>query len=93
MGVPLPNRTGRGPDSPVRDFSALADATLSPARCGPSAGRIAGGTDRAAKHAVALGARSQYTVRHYAGTSQAGFAPDRSTSHPPGIGPTPKGRQ
>jgi len=93
MGVPLPNRTGPGPDSTVGASTAHADATLSPALGGPSARRIAGGTDRAANRAVALGAPAQHTVRHKAGTSQAGFRPDRTNSHPPGIGPTPKGRQ
>ena len=93
MGVPLPNRTGLGPDPTVRPSAANADATLPPAPGGRCARRIAGGTDRAANHAGALGARAQDTVRHNAGTSQAGFTPDRSTSHPPGIGPTPEGRQ
>lgn len=93
MGVPLPNRTGLGPDQAVRSSAARANATLPPPPGGPCAQRIAGGTDRAAIHAVALGAHAQYAVRHKAGTSQAGFTPDRSTSHPPGIGPTPEGRQ
>ena len=93
MGVPLPIRTGLGPDPAVRPSAAHAGATLHPALGGPSARPIAGEIDRAANHAVTLGARAQYTVRHKAGTSQAGFTPDRSTSHPPGIGPTPEGRQ
>jgi hypothetical protein len=93
MGVPLPYRTGLGPDSAVRRSAAHADATQPPASGGPGGSPIAGGTDRAANHAVTLGARTQYTVGHIAGTSQAGFTPDRSKSHPPGIGRTPKGRQ
>jgi hypothetical protein len=93
MGVPLPHPTGLGADPAVRPSAAHADATLPPAPGGPYARLVAGGADRAVNSAVTLGARARYAVGHRAGTSQAGFTPDRSKSHPPGIGPTPKGRQ